>query len=476
MTGAVIQNADVVVVGGGPAGLAAAQAAAERGASVMLLDLFGALGGQYHMQPPPAAGSPKVGRQALEGRARAQEAMQAGVRFETGTEVFWVECRDPGFTIYAARGDEARVIESGALVVATGAMERPIPFKGWTLPGVMTAGAAQRLIKTGGIAPGRRVALAGSGPFLLAVAASFAQAGLPLAAFVEAARPAMPGLSLLARHPGRVPEALRLVRALTQTGAPRHFGWGVQEAIGDGRVEAVSIAPVGPDGRLDPSRSRVIEDIDTLCVGHGFKPVIDLTAALKADHHFDDLTGGWACTTAPETGATTVPGLYAAGETIGIGGAVPARLSGRLAGRHAAAHAGATDGGDPSDSGTVAALNRARSFAEGLAAIFPFPRGLQANLADDQIVCRCEDVRRRSIVAAIADGARDAFSVKMWTRAGMGPCQGRICGSAVAEILSTELGTAPADAGYNRPHLPLRPVALNVVESAIAAKSKSPQG
>lgn len=457
---------DVAVVGGGPAGLAAATAAAERDRRVVLLDAYARLGGQYHMQPLPGVESLQIEKQATAGRQAIDRAAAAGAMLRRGAEVFWAERRDGGFRLHAADEGGGLVVDARCVVVATGAMERALPFPGWTLPGVLGAGAAQRLIKTGGIAPGKRVVLAGTGPFLHAVAATFAKAGFPLAMILEAGRPGAAVLAALSRHPERWAEALGLLAATRSGGATRVEGWAVVEALGERQVEAVRIAPIGSDGRADMARSEVVDGVDALAVGYGFRPVVDITALLKAGHRYDEAAGGWASAADPVTGATEVDGLYACGETVGVGGAVPARLSGRLAGAAAAAVArGDKPAAEPSDARQLA---RARSFAAALARAYPFPEALAAQLAEGATICRCEDVDAAAIHAAIADGARTVAAVKMWTRAGMGPCQGRTCGPALAGLVARACGGTVAAAGFNAPHLPLRPVPIAVVEACLS--------
>lgn len=463
---------DVLVVGAGPAGLAAAAAARESGADVICLDLFAQAGGQYGMRPALPGGAFDTAPQVAAGRVAEARCRELGVRFLFDTEIFWAE---PGFTVFARQDGNALAIDAPAMIVATGAMERAIPFDGWTLPGVITAGAAQRLIKTNATPPGDNVVLAGSGPFLLAVADTFAKAGLRLKAFVELRRPGLSSLAPLLRHPGRIGEALGLFGGLRRTKPSFRFGHVVTEALGERRLEAVRIAPVDGDGRPDRARSQLLDGVDCLCIGYGFRPVIDLTSLLHATHRFDDRLGGWRCVVDAATQQTDVTGLYAAGETTGIGGAVPARLSGRLAGLHAARH---LDKAGPATDieETRRALAEARSFAAALATLFPFPGHLVRELSPASVVCRCEDVSRAAVEAAVDDGAAEVFSVKMWTRAGMGPCQGRICGPALGDLVAARTGGSAADAGYNRPHMPLRPVPLAVAEAALALAGKEPAG
>ena len=463
MTGS-MQECEILVIGAGPAGLAAAAAAREAGADVTCLDLFARPGGQYGMQPASSASRFETAAQVAEGRAAAARCLELGVKFLTETEVFWAE---PGFRIFARQGPNAIAIKADNMIVATGAMERPIPFDGWTLPGVMTAGAAQRLIKANGALPGNSTVLAGSGPFLFAVADTFAKARLKLCAYVELQGFGSKLLPLFLKHPSRLLEAARLLRGLQATGASLHRRHVVVEALGEQRLQAVRLAPIGGDGKPERSRSFIIDGVDSLCIGYGFQPVIDVTSILGAEHRHDTLLGGWHCIADPLTGSTSVAGLYAAGETTGIGGAGPARLSGRIAGLGAAARAGKAARAGESER-LARQLADARNFAEGLALLFPFPGHLVDELSRSGTLCRCEDVSRADVETAIDEGAEDALAVKMWTRAGMGPCQGRICGSALAELVARRTGMSVTDAGFNRPHMPLRPVPLSIVDAALA--------
>lgn len=372
-------SCDLAIVGAGPAGLEAATVAAKAGVRVICLDAFAQAGGQYAMQPSQEDSAFAETPQVRQGRDATRAAREAGATIICGAEVFWGARLADRFCLSVNRGGGALVVTARGLVVAAGAMERPLPFPGWTLPGVIGAGAAQRLLKTGspGLSlPGKTV-LAGSGPFLLAVAQSFDKADRRVDHFVEMQKPSAAKIAtLFAAHPGKLPEALHLALSLRRSCADRHFGHVVTRAMGSDRVEAVEIAPLGPSGVADRDRARVIEGVGTLAVGHGFQPVIDLTTALGAAHDYDARLGGWHCRTDAQ-GATTVPGLWAAGETQGLGGAVPARLSGRIAGGAAAAALGFAR----SDlSATLAELRRARAFAARLAGLYPPPDRLPIEL------------------------------------------------------------------------------------------------
>lgn len=451
--------ADVAVIGAGPAGLAAATAAARAGARTLVLDAFADPGGQYWTQAPAG---PPAGPQMAEGAAAIAAARAAGAELLTGTELF---AAYPGFRLFAAGEGGPAAIAARALVVATGAHDRLVAFPGWTLPGVMTAGAGQRLAKLHGVLPGRRIVLAGSGPFLLAVAESLLAKGAGIAALIEARRPSWALARHLARHPGRWRETARLVGTARRGAERLVLGRIVTAALGRDSVEAVRIAPApgGPETQID--------GIDALLVGYGFQPAIDVTALLGCAHRFDEALGGWHVAADPATGLTSVPGVHAAGELLGVAGARPARLSGEIAGLSAAAALGFAI-----DRGRLAAcrraLARARDFGHGLGRLFAPPPGLERLVADDTVVCRCEEVRAGEIRAACAGGADSAYAAKIWTRAGMGRCQGRICRMSLTRLVAQATGRSVEAVGFNRPRVPLRPVPLTAVRAAMQSEGR----
>jgi NADPH-dependent 2,4-dienoyl-CoA reductase/sulfur reductase-like enzyme len=454
-------RADVVVLGAGPAGLAAATTAAQAGAQVHLVDAAPAAGGQYWMQSPLAhpRGAPA---QARAGTAAIAAACAAGVQLHLEAEVWAVF---PDLRILASAPDGPLELAPRALVVATGAHDRVPPFPGWTLPGVITAGGAQRLAKLGATAAGARVVVAGSGPFLLVVARALQRAGATLVGFVEAQRPSLGLAGHLARHAERWGEMAGLLRAIASPRTQRRFGWLVTAARGGERVTAVDLAPLRADGTLDRGRSETFDDIDALVVGWGFRPAIEVTSLLRARHAYDEARGGWYCEAGPFTGQTSVPHVFAAGEVTGIAGALPAQLAGSLAGAAAAADAGFALP-DPAGVANVRRrLMRARAFIAPLNRRFVPPAVIDALAADDTLVCRCECVPKSAIVEAMRDGATGVLGAKLWTRAGMGRCQGRMCSWGIARLVG---GGDPAAAGFNAPRIPLRPVPLASVAAAFA--------
>ncbi|MER6299120.1 NAD(P)/FAD-dependent oxidoreductase [Kitasatospora sp. NPDC001539] len=448
---------DLAVVGAGPAGLAAAVTGADLGLRCVLLDGGPATGGQYYRHPAPGLGAARPDRlhhrwsayTALAGRLEAAERAE----FRGGHQVWALERTGEGFAVHVSRGPGAAdraTLRARSVLLATGAYERQLPFPGWTLPGVVTAGGAQAMLKAGLVLPGRRIVVAGSGPLLLAAASSLVSAGAQVPAVVEAgdylgyAR--RPGV--LAAVPGKLVEGAGHGTALLRHRVRLRRRSAVVEVHGTERVTGVTVARLDADWRPRPGTERRI-DCDALAVGHGLLPQIDLATELGAD----TLTGpdGAVALRVDDGLRTSVPGLWSAGETNGVGGADLALVEGELA-------AYAVAGAAPKP-GLLRRRARLRAFAELMAGAHRPGAGWTGWLRPDTDVCRCEEVPAARIREAVEElGAGDSRTVKLLTRAGMGWCQGRMCGPAVARL------SGGAGSGPDR-----RPLACPVPLSQLAA-------
>ncbi|WP_327303915.1 NAD(P)/FAD-dependent oxidoreductase [Streptomyces sp. NBC_01298] len=429
---------DLAVVGAGPAGLAAAVTAAGLGLRVVLLDAGERPGGQYFRHPAPGLGAarPEALHHGWADFASREAALRAHVSAGRITYLprhhVWTVTPGAAWTLHAVVGpDEApATVRARGVLLATGAYERQLPFPGWTLPGVVGAGGAQAMLKGGLVLPGSRVVVAGSGPLLLAVAGSLAAAGARVPAVVEAS--AYTGYAAhvpaLLRNPGKLAEGATYGGALVRHGVRLLTRHAVTEAHGTDRVEAVTVARLDRDWRPLPVTARRIP-CDAVAVGHGLVPQLELATGL-------------GCATLPSPDATvaleldaeqrtSVPGIWAAGETGGIGGAQLALAEGEIA-----AHAVA---GRPVPARLARTRTRLRAFAAAMADAHRPGPGWTGWLREDTDVCRCEEVPAGRIREAVEDlGARDARTVKLLTRAGMGWCQGRMCGPAVAALAGTD--------------------------------------
>ncbi|MFJ8058265.1 FAD-dependent oxidoreductase [Streptomyces sp. NPDC096142] len=453
----------LAVIGAGPAGLAAAVAAAAHGVRVTLIDSAPRAGGQFYRRPAAELDARRP--QALHHQWRTWERLADSLAHHVATgrvthmtdhHVWLVEKRLKGapgaaglsgFTVHALLGpaqETSAEVGADAVLLATGGYEKVLPFHGWTVPGVLTAGGAQAMLKGSLAVSGRTAVVAGTGPLLLPVATGLAAAGVEVAALVESTGPTafLRRTRALAAQPGKIAEgaqyAARLLRHRV-TLLTRHT---VVEAHGDERLEAVTVAALDADGRARPGTERRIA-CDTLAVGHGMLPHTDLAETLgcRLDGtgvHVDDEQ------------RTDVPGVWAAGETTGIGGAALSLAEGHIAGRSAAAR---LNGAEPDRSSWAPAARsrgRLREFSAALDTVYAPPAHWTDLVTDDTVVCRCEEVTAGAIREAVDGlGAGDVRTVKLLTRAGMGWCQGRMCGPAVAGLTGCAL--TPSRRPFARP-------------------------
>ena len=440
----------VLVLGAGPAGLAAARAARSRGAQVTLVDAADAVGGQYWRHLPEARAGAREDvlhhGWARFAAMREQLSQDTDVRIITSTQVWAIDRGAEGtLRVHAFQGPvdgpgrQPHTLTAESIILATGAHDRSLPFPGWTLPGVVTAGAAQALAKSERVAIGRRVVVAGAGPFLLPVAASLSQVGAGVVGVFEAATLSnlasgwLPKPWGLARASHKMGELTEYVTGQVRHRIPYHLGQGVVAAHGDGRVEAVTIADLDANWAPKPGTERTIE-ADSLCVSHGFVPRVELAIAagcrLRPDRFVE----------VDDSLRTSVPGVYAAGELTGIGGIDSSLVEGEIAGLAAASAA-------PIPPAILRRRRATDDFTARLEAAHGIRRGWVGWLTDETIICRCESVAAGTIRRTAEASAQDALrSVKLTTRAGLGVCQGRMCWRTVEELIGAHPESGRTDA------------------------------
>ncbi|WP_239003546.1 FAD-dependent oxidoreductase [Nocardia panacis] len=448
----------VVVIGGGPAGAAAAEAALRAGAAVTLVDSEETLGGQYNRRISADFG---IGRPLSIGHGYAAAEQRAGLirnhprcEYLSLATVCLIEREGECPTVHVLRGIEGerrehRELRGDALILATGAHDRVCPFPGWDLPGVYTGGGAQTLAKTQRVVIGRSVLVSGTGPFLFPVAHTLAGSGARVRAVLEA----NPGRHIM-RHWSRRPWELRysadkaaeLARYLisgVRHRIPLRTSHAVIAVAGAGRVEQATVARLDSNWLPIPGSETTVA-VDAVAITHGFTPRHELARAAGARLSADGFVE------VDRDQRTSVETVWAAGEITGIGGAWAATVTGMVAGYAAA---GARPHADRALHNHHLA---ARQFAARLAAAHPLRPGVLTWSDPDTVLCRCEGTTRGDLAAVWSSTGGDAYRpAKLATRAGLGPCQGRMCAANIAALREhphpdarTETGLAAATSAH----------------------------
>lgn len=452
---------DIVIIGAGPAGLSAATQAAKQGANVLLLDEQASLGGQIYrsIEQQSDKHTELLGPDYQYGKQLVHDFRQSNAQYLPRSRVWSINSkREIGFT----NPDGTQIINPKHIILANGAMERPVPFSGWTLPGVMNAGAGQVLFKAHKVLPSEDVVLAGSGPLLLLLAWQYLRAGVKIQALLD--------LTPMSNHFSAIKYLPRALLAHKYLRKGLAYEWALKRAgikivrnvtelcaMGDGTLESVEFCAKGQKQQLSTQH---------LLVHFGVIPVNQLSQVAGCQHHWDDSQQCWRPTT-DEWGQTSLTGISISGDGASIAGAKSAEYAGNLAAIHALFELGLLDQSKRDKLAKpyqkiLHADKRVRPFLE---AYFRLPATMLAVNDDHTIVCRCEEVTAGQIRHAVHAGHTDSNQVKFLTRCGMGPCQGRQCSLAVGHIIASTSGAKIEQSSCYRSRPPVNTLSLQELAS-----------
>ncbi|WP_459616721.1 FAD/NAD(P)-dependent oxidoreductase [Bordetella sp. 2513F-2] len=459
-------HCDVAIVGAGPAGMAAAARCAHAGLVTLLLDEQQAPGGQIYrgITAPAIADRQVLGADYWRGEMLVERLSHPLLTYCPHSTVWSVIRRDDVqagevWDVGVSHAGRAELIHARHVILATGAQERPFPVPGWTLPGVMTAGAAQILLKTSGLVPAGRTVVAGAGPLLYLLVAQLAAAGARIERVLDMA-PALPWRSGIgvAWDFLRSPYLAKGLAIVRQAKKAARFESGVTalRITGADSATGLSYRRGGSDLHIDA---------DTVLLHHGVVPNVSMTRALGCEHVWDPVQ---RCYTVKrdEWGAVSVPGLSVAGDGAAIRGARVAELEGEIAALATIFRLGSMSVAQR-DAAAAPLRETLRRWMRGRAFLDRLYRPTDENCipTGDTIVCRCEEITAAQVGEMAAHGATGPNQMKSFLRCGMGPCQGRLCGLTVTEIIANERGSTPQDTGYYRLRFPIKPLTLGELAS-----------
>ncbi len=435
---------ELAVIGAGPAGIEAAISACEAGVKTILIDPSPQPGGQYYKHLPAAYKAVRKTSTEKEGDLLVYrlEKLPITQLYNTVTWGIFKEDNGEGFQVALYGRDAPLQVHARMLVLANGAYDTPLAFPGWTLPGVITSGAALTLLKNQRVAPFQRALVTGTGPLLLSAAAHLIEAGVKVVNVCEVNRlkpkTIMYGPTLI-KEWQRLREGAKYLSILYRAKTAYKIGWTIVEARGKEQVEEAVIAKVDDKG-VPISGTEQTLSVDTVVCGYGLTPNTSLARMIGCKLEYHPEKGGWV-PWRDETLQTSVAGIYMAGDCSGIGGAKNACLEGQIVGCAAACESGHINKQKMVEifEQIKARLNQQRRFGQVLGELFSPKSGLISLAHDDTILCRCEEINLGEVKAAVAAGARTIGEVKMITRSGMGNCQGKMCERSVAGAIVQEL-------------------------------------
>ncbi|MBF0277922.1 MAG: FAD-dependent oxidoreductase [SAR324 cluster bacterium] len=462
---------DLIIIGSGPAGMAAAVTSRGQGLKVLVLDEQPTAGGQIyrnieHLELHRNPEFKKLGRDYSEASGLVKRFKNCGADYLSGMTVWQIEKELVVRVVHNSPGQDKKSplsFKAKKILIAVGAMERPMPIPGWTLPGVMACTAVDVLYKSAGIVPKGTVVLAGAGPLLLLIATRLLDAGVKISALLNtnpqnALLKALPHLPSALRTPEYLVKGAGMLLKLRTSGVPIHFGIRSIEAQGKENLNRV---------RFVSSKGTQTVDADLLLLHQGVVPNVQITRLLGCEHQWYESQRYWE-PVLDEWGNTSVPGIAVAGDCGRVSGSKVSELSGHIAALETARALGALSESkrDEQASSIRAELKKQQASRPFLDTLFEPQKSWIVPEDEATMVCRCEEVDVGEIRNTVRLGAHSPDRVKAMIRSGMGFCQGRMCALTLSEIIADELKISPADVGYLRVRSPIKPVTLGQLVSS----------
>jgi thioredoxin reductase len=449
-------NHDAIIIGAGPAGMAAAATLAEAGGRALVLDDQPAPGGQIYraIESVDKKTADVLGAEYMTGQSLARTFRKQNIDYVPDANVWQVtDGREVG---YSSAG-KAKLLRAPWIILATGATERPFPIPGWTLPGVMMAGATQTLLKSSGLSADGAV-FAGSGPLLYLVVHQYLKAGMKIAALLDTTASnnrlgALPHLPAALSRWDLLSKGRRWMADIKRSGTAVISNVTALKVLGEGAATGMAYR-IGSGGWREVASPHIF-------LHQGVVPNINLSMAAGIKHDWNENQLCWHPRT-DDWGRTDIDGLVVAGDGAGIGGALAAEAAGRLAALGVLQGLGKID--PPTRDRRAVSLRKTLK-SEGkirpfLDAWFRPAVHFRVPVDDSAIICRCEELTLKDLRDVIDIGLAGPNQLKSFCRAGMGPCQGRFCGLTVQELIARETGRAPAEVGYYRLRPPIKPLPL----------------
>ena len=451
-------NYDIVIIGSGPAGIAAAVSSASNGAKVLVIDSNIDIGGQVYKPPPRTYKQlTKVSSKEVKIQKSFSKLIEENKIDIALEHTVWQV--NQGFKVYAYNNNNSTTVwKCKVLIIATGTYERIIPFPGWTLPGVIGLAASTTLLKSHRVLPGKNTIVAGCGPLLAVVASGIIKAGGKVGAVIDlnSSLEWLSSITPMLSNPSNLFEGIGWLKNIIFARTPIYFNSAIESVTKKDNDLEITLV------QKNFKKNRKIKLIaDSLCVGHGLIPSVDISKSLGVELYFENSSSNWR----PKINKyfqSSIEKLYIVGDGSGISGAIPAYEKGLIAGNASSYELKyiEKDRLDLITNKIFKRLKKLEKFGKSMAKLMTPSSQIIKNVTKDTIVCRCEDIKREEIEEAIKFGAREINQLKSWTRCGMGPCQGRTCEDAISRIMSEHLGSREKVGTFTR-RFPLKPILMD---------------